>query len=293
MREHHALGKPRGAGGVLHVDDVVAADGGARRVEQRVGLVVAEQHQFRRRVEPTVLFLADVADVFEVRIGPAAQVAAGVLLQLGHEPVDDLEVIDVAKAVDEPQHLHVGLLEDVVEFLGLVGGVDGDEHGAGLGAGELEHQPVGHVLGPDAHVVALADADGEQALRQAIDALVELPVGPAQAAVGIDEEVVVRRFPGPEFELLPERQRGEAVGARADGGVGGGGREIRHLEFRICDWRFGDVRRARRRRRGSALRRRGRGRGGARRTRSRCCRRRRAGRRPCRSGFRCGRTGRR
>ena len=170
-----------------------------------------------------MLFLTDVADEFEVGIGLAAQVAAGVVLELGDELVDDGDVVDVAEAVDEAEHLHVGLAEDVVEFLALVGGVDGDEDGAGLGAGELEGQPVGHVLGPDADVVALADADGEQALGEAVDARVELLVGPAEVAVGIDEKIVVGGFARPEFELPAEGEVGEAVGARGDGGGGSGG----------------------------------------------------------------------
>ena len=234
--EHDALGEAGGAGRVLHVDDVVAGEGGLCILEDGVGLVVADEHEFGGGIHAAVFFLADVADEFELGIRLGAEVAAGELLEFGDELVDGLDVVDVAEAVDEAEHAHVGLAQDVVEFLGLVGGVDGDEDGAGFGAGELEGEPVGDVFGPDADVVALADADGEEALGEAVDAVVELAVGPAEVAVGVDDEVVVGGFAGPEFELAAEGEGGEAVGAGGDGGGGGGGKGIRHLKFEILDW---------------------------------------------------------
>ena len=77
-------------------------------------------------------------------------------------------------------------------------------------------------------MIAFADANGQQPLGQAVDAVVKLAIGPAQVAVGIHNELVVRCGARPELELLAKGQRGEAIGIRADGLVGGVGGAVGH-----------------------------------------------------------------
>ena len=73
----------------------------------------------------------------------------------------------------------------------FVVGVDGHQDAADLGGGEHEGEPFRDVPGPDAHVVPPLDADGQQALGQLLAALIELPVGPAEIPVGIEDEGMV------------------------------------------------------------------------------------------------------
>ena len=84
--------------------------------------------------------------------------------------------------------------------MALVHGVHRDHDHADLGRGVHERQPVGDVARPHAEVIAWAHADGEQAARQVVGALVEVPVRPAQVAVGVHDELVV----GIDRRLLAE-----------------------------------------------------------------------------------------
>ena len=81
--------------------------------------------------------------------------------------------------------------EKIGQFVGAVGGIDVDQDGADLGGGELGEHPLGVVGGPDADVLALCDADGHQAARDALDLGVELPVGEPVAGGGMDEGFAV------------------------------------------------------------------------------------------------------
>ena len=83
-------------------------------------------------------------------------------LQVGAHFREQCEVIGGLEAVGEQQHGDVGLLEDVLQFVGAVGGVDVDQHGARVGGGELDHDPLRPVGGPDADVLAAADAERHQ-----------------------------------------------------------------------------------------------------------------------------------
>ena len=191
VREHDALREARGAGRVLHHHHVVVVEMGFRLCQRLFGHMASQQHELRHAIAAAMLFGTHVDDVLEEGVVLGLQVAALLRERLGHEISDDLQIVHVAIGVDDAQRLHVRLLQHVVKLVALVHGVHRDHDHADLGRGVHERQPVGDVARPHAEVVAWAHADGEQAARQVVGALVELLVRPTQRAVGIHDELVI------------------------------------------------------------------------------------------------------
>ncbi len=81
--------------------------------------------------------------------------------------------------------------EGVRELAGPVRRVDVDEDGADARGRELQQRPLDAGRRPDAHAIALLDADGEEPARDGIHLGVELPVGEPDALVPGDERVSV------------------------------------------------------------------------------------------------------
>ena len=81
---------------------------------------------------------------------------------------------DVVAVTPKPSMMHSAFMSDclidVLQLVGPVDRVDGHRDRADLGGGEQEREPVGNVGGPDAEVVALADADGKQAAGKVVHA---------------------------------------------------------------------------------------------------------------------------
>ena len=192
MGQHDPLGKPRGARGVLHVDDVVRVEGGLASPVILFAGHGAHGQDFRDGVHPAVLFQTQEKDPLQVRESAARQAPPLLGPQLGHELVDGLQVIDVLVAVDEKQVLRLRLLQHVGQLVDPVVGVDREQDGADLGGGELQGDPVGDVGRPDGHLFAFLNAHGHQAAGQAINEIAELPVGQAEIAIDIDHRLVVR-----------------------------------------------------------------------------------------------------
>jgi hypothetical protein len=189
--EHHALGEARGARGVLHVDDLVAGEARRGPGQLLVAGVAAEQEQLLGVVHPPVFLRPDEDDALEPGEASALEPAALAGLQLGYQLVDDGHIVDVAEAVDETEGFDIRLLHQVLQLVEPVGGVHRNRDDPDLGCGEEEGEPVGHVGGPDAEVVTLLEADGEQALGEAVHPAIEFRVGKAQIPVGVDHELLV------------------------------------------------------------------------------------------------------
>ena len=194
--EHDALGEAGRAGRVLHIDDVAVADALLGLVEDLVVDAGAELEQLHARVHAALLLLPQVDDVAQAREARADQMPADHRPQFGDKLVEDVDVADVAQAVDDAQRVHVDndLLDGRLHALevAIVVGVDGDQDGADLGGREHEREPFGDVARPDAHMVAAADADGQQALRHLVGAAVEVQVAPAEPPVRVHDEGMVR-----------------------------------------------------------------------------------------------------
>ena len=144
------------------------------------------------------------------------QLAGRRFRQLGDELIDHAHVVGGTEASDEHQGGELGLLQEVGQFMGAVGGIHIDQHGADLGGGELGQDPLGVVGGPDANVLAFLDADGHQAAGDAFHLGAELAVGEPIRGGGMDEGLAVGVAVG---LLVKNVADGEAS---VDGGSHGG-----------------------------------------------------------------------
>ena len=86
-------------------------------------------------------------------------------LQLGAAAthlVQHRSVRGLAEAAGQEQAADAGLIEDVFQLVGLVGGIDVDQDGADARRGVLDDDPLVAVGGPDADAVARLHAEGQQ-----------------------------------------------------------------------------------------------------------------------------------
>jgi len=96
--------------------------------------------------------------------------------------------------------MDIGVVEDVFELRFFITGIDGHQDGSDFGGSKHEGEPVGHILSPNADLVAGLKADVQQPLGQPVDAVVEPGIGEAEVAVGVNDEFLVRGFQGPFFQ---------------------------------------------------------------------------------------------
>ena len=175
--QHHALGEAGGAGGVLHVAHVVDIHGGGHAADLlhgRAGRVLqgllpghgaghAEAHGNHVSQERQALAVQRLTGL----------VAGQLRAQLAH----DLLIVGIAVALDHHQGVGVGLAQQVLGLVDLVGGVHRHEHRADLRGGPEGEEPLGHVGGPDGHLAAGAHAQAHQRPGELVHVVPELAVG--------------------------------------------------------------------------------------------------------------------
>ena len=193
MREHDALREARRAGGVLHVADVVLLYAGA------AGLHLAHRHAVgeRERLLPGIAALLDAFgrdDVAQHRQALRLELSRHAGLELGAELFDDADVVAVLVAVDHDERMGIGLAEQVLRLVNLIGRIDGDEHRADLRRRPERDVPLRHVRGPDGHVVALLDAHRDQRAGEGIDVVTELLIGARIVELRVAEARLVREL---------------------------------------------------------------------------------------------------
>ncbi len=124
---------------------------------------------------------------------------------VGGDLLDHRDVVGALEVRRCHEQLAAGLVEDVLEFGGPVGGVDVDEHDTGLGRGELHQHPLGTIGRPDAHTITGGQSRGDQAASELVDPLVELGVGPADVLVADDERLAVPMSGDGALEVRADR----------------------------------------------------------------------------------------
>ncbi len=97
------------------------------------------------------------------------ELAGREMRQLRAEGLHHRRVVSRAEIGREHQRHAAGLIQRVFKLVQAVGGVDVDEDRPDFGGGELGDGPLRAVGGPDAHPVAFADANGEEATGRLID----------------------------------------------------------------------------------------------------------------------------
>lgn len=151
-----------------------------------------------------MLFRAQKTDPLQVRQLGAAQVAAPLGAQLGHDLVECGDIVMVAQVVDEEDVFAFGLAQQVAQLVFAVIGVHREQNGPDLGRGELQGHPVGHVGGPDRHFFALLHAQRHEPLGELVHHVGEFPPGQAVVAVGVDNGLPVGKAGHGMIENLPQ-----------------------------------------------------------------------------------------
>ncbi len=205
MREHDPLGEARGPGGVLHHDHVMGGQRGLPRHVVLLGGLGGHGHDLVHGVHPAVLLRAEEDDPLQVREPLGAEPVARLDLQLGHQLVEDADIVGVAVTIDDEDVLRLRLPQDVLYLRYLVVDVDRDEDGADARHRELQRDPMRHVGRPHGHLVALLDAERHEALGHPVHGVGELLPRLPVIAVGVYDRLVVRDPGHGLVQQLPQR----------------------------------------------------------------------------------------
>ena len=208
MAEGGALGKAGGARRVLDVDGVGVRQARLDAVQHRLRHLVGPRDQ----LVPAVA--ADVHDAFEV-------------VEVVSHLVDHLVIVAALEGFGRDQRRDTGLVENVLQLVGAVAGVDVDEDGADLRGGVLGQRPLRAVRRPDADPVTRLHPDREQRPGQIVDVSAQLGVGPPLPLRHVDERLPVREAGCRLVEVVTDgglEQRGVGLAMGVGEGVGGQGR---------------------------------------------------------------------
>ena len=152
---------------------------------------------------------------------------ANYLLELG-DPVPDFVDLGQLLGVLYDNRLRIRVLDHVLALLGRVGLVDRDDGGAHAEGGEVEVGPLRTGVGEDRDLVALLDAELDQAQGELPDDLPDFAVGlgdPFAGGVLVGDRRQICMALGREWHQVGARL---AVGARVRGGPGSRDRRALH-----------------------------------------------------------------
>ena len=184
MGEHDALGEACGAGGVLHVAHVVLAHLAAAVLHLGGGHGIAQAHGVLPGVA-ALLLAVHGDDIAQHRQTLGVQLARQAVLKLGAQLLDDANIIRVLVAVDHHQGVGVGLAQQVLGLVDLIGGVHRNQHRADFGGGPEGDVPLGHVGGPNSHMVPLLHPHGDEGPGKLVHVIPELGVGAGVIQLGV------------------------------------------------------------------------------------------------------------
>jgi hypothetical protein len=193
VRQLHALRETGRTRGVLHVDDVLGVERGLPIAQ----ILIRDGHSPLQELfeahdrQARGWFRAHQDDVLEEGQFLYRRLAFFGPGEFGDGVLQDLQKACVLDAFCQEQGGGVRLVQNVLQLVGLVSRVDGDEHGPDLARRELQRHPLGHVLAPHGDVVALLYTQRHERAGAPLDDLSELRVGVAQVPVGVDERFVV------------------------------------------------------------------------------------------------------
>ena len=184
VREHHALGEARGAGGVLHVAHVVLAHLAAAVLHLGGGHGIAQAHGVLPGVA-ALLLAVHGDDIAQHRQALGVELARQAVLKLGAQLLDDANIIRVLVAVDHHQGVGVGLAQQVLGLVDLIGGVHRHQHRPDFGGGPEGDVPLGHVGGPNSHMVPLLHPHGDEGPGKLVHVVPELRIGAGVIQLGV------------------------------------------------------------------------------------------------------------
>ena len=108
--------------------------------------------------------------------------------------VDDLGIVRVQTAVDHNQGVGVGLAQQILCFVDLISGIDGNQYRAQLGGGPEGDKPGRHIGGPNGNLRAGLHAQGHQRSCESIHIFPKLGIGAGIVQGGVLKAVLIREL---------------------------------------------------------------------------------------------------
>ncbi len=112
--------------------------------------------------------------------------------QLRNQLVDGIQIIVVAKTVDDHQGGKVGLLNQILKFKLPILSIDSDQNSTNLGGGKHESGPVGNVTSPNTDMIPLTNTCCQKPFCQMVNTLIEVTERPTQIAIRVDDKIMIR-----------------------------------------------------------------------------------------------------
>ena len=132
-------------------------------------------------------------DCFKQRRALGIEVARRAVVHLGRQLTHHAEVVAGLEGRHRNEHLAADLVQRVFQFSDAVSRVDVDQHDADFGGGNLQEQPLGAVVCPNAHAITLADATAKQRAGKATGFAVQLTVTHAHVLVTRHQRFAIRK----------------------------------------------------------------------------------------------------
>ncbi len=204
--EHHALGKARGPGRILHVHHVIGRNGSLAPLISLVAHVSGQAEDLGQGIHAPVFFGPQKEDPLEVGQGFHLQHTAFLAAQLGDDLIGGGDEVVIPHPFNNEEIFGFGLLEQIEEFRIAVVGVYGDEHRADARGSKHERQPMRDVGSPDGDLFSLLYAESHEPPSHRIHTVGEFRPRLTQVAIRMDNGVVVGKTGGGIFQKLAQRQ---------------------------------------------------------------------------------------
>ena len=125
--------------------------------------------------------------------------------KLRRKVVQHLEIVRGLEGRRQHDGAATDLVDRIFEFGATIGGIDVDEHEAGLGGRMLRQQPFDIVLRPDGDTVALLESQPHQRAGDGVDAASQLGIGQAVVLMARDQGLARRMFRAGGVEIGADR----------------------------------------------------------------------------------------
>jgi len=164
-----------------------------------------QRKQLVDRVHAAMLLRTEEKDALQARIACGHELPPRLLLKLGNQLIERLDVVGIAKPVDQKEVFGVRLLEREIDLRRLVVRVERQQNGADLRGRKHQRDPMRDIGGPQRDLLAATNTERHQAARQPVNLFAKLVPGQAEVAVRIDQSILRAAARDRLVEQLPER----------------------------------------------------------------------------------------
>ena len=132
------------------------------------------------------------------------QLAFGLILEIGNDPVQGRDIVIIEKAVDAEEILAFGLADKVLKLAVAVVGVHRKERGSYAGRRKHERYPVRNIGGPEGYFFTGLHAQRHQAPPQPVHGVGKLAPGLPVIVPHIHKGLTIRETPDGFVQHLAE-----------------------------------------------------------------------------------------